>query len=485
MNPSSRRMQRATWTRHPLRRWGARLAVAVGVAVALRAVATETPRFNRKEDPIVVRGADLAPLTGHPTQALRLLAVREGQLVPIPFQIDKRDAKGAPILELIRERENRPWHDNPALERHPNLEADDELALLAGDLGPRIAGDHRPAGPAVEIAATDPLNGASAYAYLVEMGTNAPHARDDYVSYDAERRIIQSADLSYGRCDPKHPAVIDYLTIGGSSNILNRLRSNMRVSAVFGSIGTNRDENDVETRLLSYTDGPVRVLLRQESRIAGIFWMQSDWVQRLIVNYPTRIEVPTRIRIPFRPGLLLTDVRAEVILEFNNAGANLDVSHPAVDAPIPLSVGATNVEFDVDLEKYPSCWIWGPSGGLLASFREDPQFAAMKLSRRFACHPATAATEPDAPEPGHASVEMHVTGIENLQRGTYDFQLVLSARRNLRPEDQRELEQIDHDPLRISTTPLQPEAAPGTNGEERKKRCPTCLRSSSRAPPTT
>ena len=434
------------------------LAVWLGMmclSVAGEAGQAGVSGFTRREDPVVLRGADLAPLEGRPAQALRLLSVRQGQLVPVPFQIDMFDADRRPILKRVREREKRPWQVNPALDLHPDLRAGDELVLLAADLGPRADSALLPTLFAVEIAATDTNTGASAYTYLLELGTNAPFASEDYISYAPERRMVQSRELSHGCGDPKHPAVLDYLSIGDSSNLISRLQTRLCVSTFFGFISMNRDENDIEARVLSYTDGPVRVLLRQDTRVTSVFWMQSDWVERLIVSYPTRIEVPTHIKIPFRPGLLLSGARAQMILGFNAAASNLVVQHPAVKTPIPLSIGAPVVERGVDLSVYPKCWIWGPSSGLMVMFREDPRFTNTRLSRTFVCRPAS---DGSAMERRNPTVEMLMTGIENIQPGEYDFPLVLSGRRNLRPGGELEFEQIDTSPLRVSATLIRRDA---------------------------
>lgn len=438
-------MKRALWI--VLMAWlgMTRLSVAVEAGQAGDAALT------RREDPIVVRGADLAPLAGRPMQTLRLLSVRKGQLVPVPFQIDKFDAGRRPVLRCIRERESRPWKVNPALALRPDLEADDELVLLAGDLGARAQPAQLPAGLAVEIVAADTNTGTSAYTYLLELGTNAPFASEDYISYDAERRLVRSRELSHGCCDPKHPAVLDYLSIGESSNLITRLHARLNVSTFFGCVSMNRDEDDIEGRLLSYTDGPVRVLLCQESRVTSVFWMQSDWVERLIVSYPTRVEVPTHVKIPFRPGLLLSGARAEMVLAFNAGATNLVVQHPAVKTPIPLTAGAPVVERGVDLSVYPKCWVRGPYGGLMVMFREDPRFTSARLSRIFICRPASGETVAERRNP---EVEVQMTGIENIQRGEYDFPLVLSGRQNLQPGEEIELEQIDTAPLRVTATPI-------------------------------
>jgi hypothetical protein len=329
------------------------------------------------------------------------------------------------------------------------------LVLLARDLVPRADPAQLPTRFAVEIVATDTNTGASAYTYLLELGTNAPFASVDYISYDPERRMVQSHELSHGCRDAKHPAVLDYLSIGDSSNLISRLQTRLRVSTFFGCINMNRDENDIQARVLSYTDGPVRILLSQDSRVTSVFWMQSDWVERLIVSYPTRIEVPTHIKIPFRPGLLLSGARAQMILGFNAAASNLVVQHPAVKEPIPLSIGAPVVEREVDLSVHPKCWIWGPGIGLMVMFREDPRFINTRLSRAFVCRPAS--DEP-ATERRNPAIEMQMTGIENIQPGEYDFPLILSGRRNLRPGEEIELEQIDTAPLRISATPIRRDA---------------------------
>jgi len=420
----------------------------LGLALATGVKAEMGPPFSRREDPIVLRGADAATFRGAPLRALRMLAVRDGAPVPIPFQIDPCDATGAPLLEWVREREGRPWTANPARAAHPNLEDRDEIVLLARDLGPRLPSDALPDREAVEIEALDPLDGARAYAYLVRRATDAPASDTDYVAYNPETRVVRSRELAYGRTDPKHPAVVNYLAVGDGENLLRGLHTPVRITAVFGAVGINRDENDVETRLRGYTDGSIRVLLRQESRIAGVLLIRGDWVERLLVNYPTRVEIPTRAHVPLRPGVVITRATADLVIELTAAAEGGEIRHAALETPLRIESGAAPFQQDLPESSEHEFTLLGAFGGLFIRYREDARFTQSGIARRFFFQPG-AGGDGGASDSAHR-FGLQISKIEDLPRGNYEFRIVLCGRRDFRPGEEEEFRRIEAVPLKIS-----------------------------------
>lgn len=130
--------------------------------------------------PVVLTGADVPALFGAAPDEIRASAVRDGRLVPIPVQVDERFVYDlATVYQGLTPDDcaRRSWcedlighvvmlgyadpgtHVGP--DPDPVLDADDEIALMLADFGPRA--ELAPSGT-VELAAT--AGGVTRYAYL-------------------------------------------------------------------------------------------------------------------------------------------------------------------------------------------------------------------------------------------------------------------------------------------------------------------------------
>ena len=397
----------------------------------------------RREDPAVVAGASLPALLGTNLAALALMSARNGVLAPVPFQIDRKDAEGRPLLEWVRARVRDPWARNPGLAAHPALEEQDEAVFLARDLGARVP------------RARCPVDGARAWAYLLAFPAAPPACATDYISFDPRQCLVRSADLCYGRRDPDHPAVFNYLALGDAPdapNLLERFRLQVDASTFFDRMHIRRDENDVQTRLLGYTDGPVRVLVRQLSTLELLAWIHSEWVDRLTVNYPGRIEIPTTARVPFRPGRILSAASIEAKLALTDAVAGARLVHPALSGPRNVSREMTPVTDTASSNRPQWCALSGSWGGLVAVLHDDPRLLAAGLPRQFDFRGLPCGGAPEENPPGaYAQLEMRASGMEKMGAGTYHFSFVIYGRRDFQPGDEQQLLRIDAQPLEIST----------------------------------
>lgn len=169
------------------------LGFLVAAAVS---VAGATPEvLHRPADPVVLLGADIPTLQR--TNPMDLVAFRfANRWEQIPVQIDERD-----MVDFTRV-----YNDNWLLgglvrldytdagtyagpDSDPTLDADDEIVFMAKDAGVRCpAAVGAPPGvledQGIEVAVTDPLDGATAYVYLfIQDGSLDPAAGARYVDY--------------------------------------------------------------------------------------------------------------------------------------------------------------------------------------------------------------------------------------------------------------------------------------------------------------
>jgi hypothetical protein len=173
------------------------LAVGVPAAAPRRAAAAST--LSRPEDPVVITGADVPSLQGVPPSTI--VAFRYlGGWQQVPVQVDERfmqtlqdvynNVAGLPsntnISVLVYGDPNTFTGADP----NPNVDADDEIALMAKDAGDLAPGGppptHAVSGSGVQLTITDPLQpGAIGYLYLFEQdGALDPAAGQSYVSYN-------------------------------------------------------------------------------------------------------------------------------------------------------------------------------------------------------------------------------------------------------------------------------------------------------------
>lgn len=178
----------------------ATLALLVSLASGGAIPPTDTQPDPR---PVVLTGADAPALLGAAPASVRALALRGGALSPIPVQVDERFEYDIAVVyaDLNPRRCARPsWcrdvmgqvielgYADPGTQVGPDpdatLDADDEIALMLADFGPRAS--EPPAG-ASEVAVAS--GGTTRYAYLLASpeAAGAPGASGEpYVRYTAQ-----------------------------------------------------------------------------------------------------------------------------------------------------------------------------------------------------------------------------------------------------------------------------------------------------------
>ncbi len=150
----------------------------------------------RPSDPVVFLGNQLGALKGSPPNDLVAFRYSSamGAWTQVPVQVDERRAQTArdcynstayDPLPLTEYADSNTW---VGADPDPNIDDDDEIALMAFD-----SGDEAPAGapanvlgPGVEVVVTDPVNGTVGWVYLFRRAnaTLQSSAGKQYVTYD-------------------------------------------------------------------------------------------------------------------------------------------------------------------------------------------------------------------------------------------------------------------------------------------------------------
>ena len=257
--------------------------------------------LTRWADAVVLTGHGLSSILGARPETFAVLAVADGKLVPIPFQIDEKTRDGRWVV---------PTGPAACEDEDPTFDANDELVFMAADAGPRWIGAFPDAPRIAEVTATDPVNGARGYAYVLAGLENPPRSDADYVDFDEARMEVRARDyvMAY---DPKAPISIGKLLArpraGGSGlNIADRLKIRFHAK-VLGLFPIDRNEEDFSVEEVGLKDGPVRVI-RETVNWTRLFWrIPTPKVEVATLFYGTKMIFPIAFDIPFDVNAFLAN----------------------------------------------------------------------------------------------------------------------------------------------------------------------------------
>lgn len=357
--------------------------------------------------PVVLRGADLPALLGLPRGAIQAQAVRQGQLVEIPVQIDARDRKGDFQIESDPKRQLR--------QRTQGFDENDECVFMAADAGEQLAVEVAAGNGLVELQLTDPHSGERRWVYFHEAKSTASR---DYVRYDADNDVIETHRYRIGFAR-QQPFLLDQLRwmSAGAETWSPDYADTMKVrhsGKFLHQLEFVRNHKDYRSRLVAVKDGPVRVIRRTHNRVR-IFWMiKTPVIEIDYLAYRDGFYMDTVLDMPFRIGALFSDVETYMSLDGRPAaGAIKSRIHSssfakgvAVDGTMSEQETAFNASGDQDF------MLSTPHGDLVAALELEPDFPV-----RYQVHLQDNAEQADPPEqlPGlHGNVGFLTSNWEQL-----------------------------------------------------------------------
>jgi hypothetical protein len=253
-------------------------------------------------DPAVFTAASVPAFVGKAPSALVAFAYRAGAWAQIPVQVDERvtvdlgkiynqAATGATVLVYA----------DPTTyvgaDTDPNLDADDEIALMIADAGAKAAAGSAPKG-VVAKSGVEVAIGALGYVYLFEQdGSLDPSAGQKYVTYAfgaASATVTTTAYAQHfvGRW------ITDELHLRAGTGV-DVLDQNKIFFAPGGGCGENEQTfNGAEGEFVANKDGAVRAIRSYVGAASG------PYTQRDHVFYRAREDVRTYLRVHPIPSIV-------------------------------------------------------------------------------------------------------------------------------------------------------------------------------------
>jgi hypothetical protein len=250
--------------------------------------------INRGFEPVIVTGSQLPSLQGSPVSQIVVYAYGSGsnQWALIPSQVDER--KDVTL-------EGHCTHvENMFAEEDGLLDADDELAFMAADLGDLAADGVLPPGGALTVyrlEVTDPRpGGGQGWAY-VTASTSPPPPPAGYVSYTTTRSLPDKKWVVPEDTRVQTDAyqahfsgrwTMDELMVNPEPDILDKFRG---ATADVDNPGETEATWDANSWTLYFKDGPVRALRVIRGAASGPATTYTVEFYRSYIRWRTNLRV--------------------------------------------------------------------------------------------------------------------------------------------------------------------------------------------------
>lgn len=383
-----------------------RVAVASAVILGLCAARAGAARTLESAAPpplpaerfweVVRLEADQLPrsVLGAARSQLALYACRP-KCQPVPWQLDERDANDQFVLDHGPE----PAQDDP-----PDLlDRNDLIVFMAADAGERVGRDdlpltggdadipsdrpltgkstrepHSPAVAVAEIEVTDARTGRHAWAYLLRFPERAPRVQTAYVEYDpsTDRITAARAVLGFTKATPRYLALLDD-DGHAQENLLVRMKVRATARFLWGLFAVTRSEDDIQSQLVAWKAGPIRVIRRQR------LWVRLAWGFRTPIMTSDAFvsrdvaELPLHFHLNFSPRLLFADVAVRASLGFR-ALNGWEVEVP--NAPGRVRVDGATTPDKQALNALPADWfaLRGPDATVVETIGQSASLKRLK-----------------------------------------------------------------------------------------------------------
>lgn len=419
-------------------------AALLAVLVLAASAAAQPSDLRRPHDPVVVRTDRLGDLADRRTAQYRVFAMRDGRVAPIPFQFDPVDDGGRVIFQAGADL---------------RFDGDDELVLMAKDVGDRIGADGLPTGgdAVVEIEARDRA-GARGWAYLVHFADTPPDASPDrYVRFLPDRNLAESSwySIHYAPPPSNHLDGLRVATTPGTAPAPLLDGTRMRIGPTFSLLLTTWSPILTERSFTVTTDGvrngPVRAIRRVRQALdLGTFFPELPNGTVQTFYYPSAVVTPSTFDIPSLVLAALRDFRFESIHDFGARAAGLRYWDATNHTGVPLAAAQSRLGVDVDHRWWVAS---GDAGTLLNALVIPPQWRDWGITRGTVISGDEAATDVDARGVGY-----RLRNMTRLKKGgSYDMATALVVLPTpYRPGDESTALAMLDEPLEVHTRPLAP-----------------------------
>lgn len=411
----------------------------------------EKKNLTRTADPIIIPGQTLKALLGKPIENIRIYAAPRGVLIPIPYQIDERDSTG----KLVLPQGAKPTKDTD----QEYLDANDEIVLMAKDLGDRIFKENWVPGFEIglEIEVQDPLTNYKGWAYAFYFATPPARSLINYVRYTLNSRESTISTDTYLVSSPPEKAYYRKLLVtkvggGNGKNLLQRSRieGQARLDWFFllGALKTfKRDEEDITLKIDAYKDGPVRVILRGKPELELIWGIKLPSEEVDSVYYGNQFYTTNAINTPVKLSRYCSEASVLGTLDFNQNALGMKFYNSRNLQGVVLD--GVMSEAEKNLDQGPQEWsvVTGKPGTILTRLKWGATLSQLK-SKLYYLDTTKSQTNPKTSHP-HMRIG-YLFDLLPVDKGRHLYQIYFYFPPSYQPGEETAYLNITDNPLKVS-----------------------------------
>ncbi len=234
---------------------------------------------------IMIDGMELPNAVGKPIKRFSLSAIIDGDMEPIPFQIDEYNEGGAVYFE--------DW-GVPIAGSKDILDNEDKLLFIYKDAGPRLQPRHRYDGTIVQEITLSNRNGQPRYVYLMQ---NSRLISDEqYVRYSSDEAIVETDfySITYDKENQLNWIDFSIVNYDGEENPFDSLKIRLETGIISSLIKTELNNESLVAIPRGERIGPIRTTTQMEL---------TFWLLKLPI-------LKVSLQLHHSPNSLLYDVRA-------------------------------------------------------------------------------------------------------------------------------------------------------------------------------
>jgi len=256
---------------------------------------------------IMIDGMELPNAVGKPIKEFSLAAIIDGDMEPIPFQIDEYNEGGAVYFE--------DW-GVPIVGTKGIVDNEDKLLFIYKDAGPRLQSHHRYDGTIVQEITLSNSNGHPRYVYLMQ---NSRLISDEqYVRYSSDEAIVETDfySITYDKENQLNWIDFSIVNYDGEENPFDSLKIRLDTGIISSLIKTELNNESLVAIPKGERIGPIRTTTQMELT----FWLLKLPILKVSLQLhhsPNSLLYDVRTIIPAARRKMLSDPKIYLSLEGN------------------------------------------------------------------------------------------------------------------------------------------------------------------------
>ncbi len=299
---------------------------------------------------IMIDGMELPNAVGKPIKEFSLAAVIDGEMEPIPFQIDEYNEGGAVYFE--------DW-GVPIAGSKDILDNEDKLLFIYKDAGPRLQPHHRYDGDVVQEITLSSSSGHLRYVYLMQ---NSRLISDEqYVRYSSDEAIVETDfySITYDKENQLNWNDFSIVNYDGEENPFDSLKIRLETGIISSLIKTEINNESLIAIPKGERIGPIRTTTQMELT----FWLLKLPILRVSLqlhHFPNSLLYDVRAILPAARRKMLSDPKIYLSLEGNKlyGTETRTAAGPKTPAITNGSIDAIEKQHIAEGISITKNWIW-------------------------------------------------------------------------------------------------------------------------------